>query len=131
MSANNNYKDFEKQFEEAWEHSSNQEDVVNADTLYNKIREQINENKAPSTTKTIWLKRIAIAASLVGIIALAAFLYSRNNKPENIIAANNTKAIQFITLPDNSAISLEPGSTITYNKKFGTQHRELSLQGTA
>lgn len=89
-------------------------------------------------------KKWLIAASITGCLLLATFLWFNNqHQPTSStpLAANKTPEVNEISthngsktkvvLPDGSKVWLNSGSHLTYNKNFGTDHREVLLSGEA
>ena len=67
----------------------------------------------------------AVAAS---IVILVAFVAVNLNSPVEIDAS--AEAVE-VTLPDNSEVLLSPNSSLTYKRRFGTNHRKMNLVGSA
>lgn len=85
------------------------------------------------------LKYLA-AASVIGIVILAAYIIPSFNKPdsESLYAiakedslTNYSQAIKIIKLIDGSAISLYPGSALYYPSAFEEDNRTVRLKGKA
>jgi transmembrane sensor len=91
-----------------------------------------------------WLRRLAVAAVVFGIICSAAYLFIRpkssrltsmeetatieksdQERMENTSAQNMT-----LVLPDGSRVSLTPGSVVLYDRDF-TENRNIYLEGEA
>ncbi len=88
----------------------------------------------PSTQlmKSIWPNwnfkyNYAIILTLTIILALPSFYESYQN---NTFKTNPGENLSFI-LPDNSKVTLNSASTITYKKNFDVGHRTLYLEGEA
>lgn len=96
------------------------------DALYAKI----NNNKhrtAPSKVRRInaWVPRIA--AVLFIALGLSFFMYVNHTTNEH--AANGSMAM--LTLPDNSEVTLNAGSEISYKEYNWADKRRVELQGEA
>lgn len=70
------------------------------------------------------------AAVLVLVGSAAAFLYLRPRAKEMEVWVAIDKP-RTAALPDGSVVSLQPGSTIRFEKKFSGKQREVSLEGNA
>lgn len=89
--------------------------------------------------KTRLIRKLAIAASVLVILSAGFFFYSyqkSSSQPKEDVtglAAVTTKygSRTNIQLPDGSKVWLNSGSTITYNKQFGKDIREVVLSGEA
>ena len=86
-------------------------------------------HKQPSSKRRIPIYRIGIAAAiLTGIIAGIGYHRMKTQADWIIIAAQAEK--QEIVLPDHSAITLSPGSSIRYDRlSFGKKERYIELGG--
>jgi ferric-dicitrate binding protein FerR (iron transport regulator) len=104
----------------------------------------IHKETVYENNQSRWLRRIAVAAVLCGIIAGAAYLFMRpkssqltvvepkttiekedQERKENTSAQNMT-----LVLPDGSRVRLMPGSVVVYAKNF-TENRNIYLEGEA
>lgn len=81
-------------------------------------------NKSKPGFRISWLYGLAAALSM-GILAVV-FLMKTDKMPLEIIA-NNTVVTR--SLSDQSEVTLQPQSNITYEEGFGTKHRQLKLSG--
>jgi len=101
------------------------EDEINLESEWQKLESVV----MPAAAKTISLGRILqIAASVILISALAYFGTKITGvKTESAPVA----ALSTHTLPDESIVSLNAGSRLTYQKGFGITHRNLTLKGEA
>ncbi len=98
--------------------------------------------------RSIWRSpylRYGVAASVLLVLGIL-FVFQKNNETILLkshtlvklseegrlrIAENETEFVQKIRLDDNSVVSLEPGSRISYPDKFETDKREVQLEGEA
>ncbi|MBK6497117.1 MAG: FecR family protein [Saprospiraceae bacterium] len=83
-------------------------------------------NNTKSTRKVFWLYRIA-AVFVVGILA-AIFFINNDKIPTELIADD---AVVSRSLPDQSGVTLQPGSSLTFDEGFGKNNRKLKLSGKA
>jgi transmembrane sensor len=85
--------------------------------------------------------KIAIAASILGLIILTYFISNKYNDSKNNFATiipvhienniNKTKGVQAILLSDGTQVFLEPGSKLYFDKQFKGNNREVYLEGEA
>ena len=84
------------------------------------------------------VRRISVAAAILIVVA-AGILFSVNKKTTTAETANDSRlAVSTkngsktnIQLPDGSKVWLNSGSTLTYDKQFGHEIREVVLSGEA
>ncbi|MEO6231162.1 MAG: FecR family protein [Ferruginibacter sp.] len=86
-------------------------------------------------------KKLAIAASIIGVISIVAIKYTGKNQQQNrsslvaqtasttVSAAKGNRIID--TLPDGTIVWLNGNSHIEYNENFGKEKREITLSGEA
>ncbi|MEO6723391.1 MAG: FecR family protein [Ferruginibacter sp.] len=89
---------------------------------------------------SLW-KKLAIAASIIGVISIVLLKYSGKDQQQNgsslvaqtssttISAAKGNRIID--TLPDGTIVWLNGNSHIEYNENFGKEKREITLSGEA
>lgn len=108
---------------------------VDSDIHFKEILKIADETNDPSNVnrKKNSFTRIAIAASLIGLILLGYYFYQDRTKEETnereVAAISGSKS--FITLPDGSLVWLNSDSRIYYDKDFDKQTREVRLEGEA
>jgi len=73
--------------------------------------------------------RIAAAAAILLVAGLGYYTLTRQKPQQQVVATANER--RTVTLPDGSLVSLEPGSTLEYPKRFDKATREVSLSGEA
>ncbi|MFT3902519.1 MAG: FecR family protein [Niabella sp.] len=79
------------------------------------------------------LKIMAIAASFLVLIALASLLLLNNRTvalKQNIVATQKGSKSK-ITLPDGTTVWINSDTHLSYEKSFGEQQREVTLEGEA
>lgn len=88
--------------------------------------------------KTRLVRKLAVAASVLLLIFAGSYYYlgsTKSTKPAEPLASLevNTKngSRTKIQLPDGSKVWLNSGSTLTYDKQFGKDIREVILSGEA
>ena len=143
--------DFDCIIEEAINQSFLEKDTNEA-TLPPHIAEEVVRNIFKSEKATIQLlptksylplliKRLAIAAALLGAILISYLLVDQSHKtqllfsqiiPENTLLKTNHNSFQdLVILSDGSKVFLEPGSSLHFTKEFNGEKREVYLEGEA
>ena len=93
------------------------------------IENQINR---PKTTKasviSLFIKRAAVAAVLLGAISLAAWWYMNRAQWQTFTA---TAGNEVLHLPDQSVVHVRKGSTIRFPQHFSNKERRVELTGEA
>ena len=82
--------------------------------------------------KTLWFKKISVAAAAVAILVLsplAAYYIIKSPADMNEYTASRGEIVQ-VTLPDGSTVVLNSESTLIYPEKFGRK-RAVTLSGEA
>ena len=113
-------------------------DIPDKKNTWNNLKNLMEDSKTRinlSSThlmKNIWSNlnfkyNYAIILTLTIILALPSFYKSYQN---NTFKTNPGENLSFI-LPDNSKVTLNSASTITYKKNFDVGHRTLHLEGEA
>lgn len=77
-----------------------------------------------------WM-RVAASGIVLAGLAIAAFLLLNNNAAPAEMVAQTQQNILIDTLPDNSIVTLNKQSSITYLSKFNGDKREIALKGEA
>ncbi len=85
----------------------------------------------PKPTKLITLRRLAIAASFIGITFLAYFLFNPLSTQHETKYAHSGNDTLIIRLTDASLITLYPNSTLSYPDGFSDSSRQIQLKGKA
>ncbi len=119
---------------EEWAIISNRQLTPKAEATIDKV---VFSKTAPS--KIIKGFRYLAAASLLGIIALAAYiLFPVGQNPEAFLASakedslvNSAQAIKIVKLVDGSVISLYPQAVLYYPSAFNSNDRTVKLKGKA
>lgn len=131
----------ERRLVEAW-FDAMEVDVEDLDaTAQAEVRERLWANLNQEETRvSFWRRYRAMAASLV-VVAVSAFLinryYVQTSEDGTLLSAdaplkffNTTTAPQQVALEDGTAITLQPGGSITVPHAFGDK-REVELTGEA
>lgn len=109
--------------------------TIDENTAWEKFETGLKEGRFQKTAylpETITLKpirifsRIAVAATILITIGIAAYFY---NISGTTIASGDKVLVK--TLPDNSVITLNKNSEISYKKSFNKTDRHLALSGEA
>lgn len=128
--------------EEEFIHYSTEGDLpekVSSQWLRHIHKEAVHENN-----QFRWLKRIAVAAVVCGIISGAAYLFMRPKSSQLTVSERKTTIEKndqerkentsgqnmTLVLPDGSQVRLMPGSVVVYAKNF-TDNRNIYLEGEA
>jgi transmembrane sensor len=82
--------------------------------------------------RKFWLTPLKVAASILIVVSLASawFLYKGNIQKEQVIASLNEKN-KVVKLPDGTVVYLNTQSSISYDKLFNRQFRDVKLSGEA
>ena len=82
-------------------------------------------------------RKLAIAAAVLVILAAGGFFYLSGSKPmpseqeAKLEVRTKYRSRTDIQLPDGTKVRLNSGSTLTYDKQFGKEIREVVLSGEA
>jgi ferric-dicitrate binding protein FerR (iron transport regulator) len=101
--------------------------------------QKIEEKRKPAA-RIVWMKRTAVAASIIFLVGAGYnYLFRENDThpaTDTTIAhqrlidtMNNSHENMHIRLPDSSVVLLAPGSVITYNTPFDNDKRDVQLEG--
>ena len=97
---------------------------LDREASYDRLKKKLGSTRS---SRTVYYYVSGIAATLLVAFGLFYFL---NNTPDVEYLADNSENTQF-TLPDNSEVILNSGSTISFNQKKWTKDRQLKLDGEA
>lgn len=104
-------------------------DKNNTSEAWKKILPHLRQKRKPS--RRIWLYRASTAAALFAGIVIGIICYWNRSHTDWITVTANTEA-QELFLPDQSNITLSPGSSLRYNRlSFGKDERRVELSGKA
>ena len=83
-------------------------------------------------------RKLAVAASILVILAVGGFFYLSGSNPmppaeqeAKLEVRTKYRSRTDIQLPDGTKVRLNSGSTLTYDKQFGKEVREVVLSGEA
>jgi transmembrane sensor len=103
--------------------------------LLAKVSKQMQRAGHPRIRPLIYRPRIvSAAAAIVVLVALTYFWRSNSQNAASPLELSSVQVIdkRFVKLPDGTSVTLNKGSTITYNSEtFGKANREVSLTGEA
>ncbi len=87
------------------------------------------------------IRKLAIAATIIGLICLTYFISTYIDEQKNSFATiipqnieykiNKTNQVQEVLLSDSTKVFLEPGSVLHFDKVFKGNNREVYLEGEA
>lgn len=87
----------------------------------------IQKSSSSTRIRTLYLRRVASLAAIL-VVVFGAVTFFKTMGTTSILAEGD---VLFAALEDGSSIWLDEGSTVTFNKGFGVDHREISLEGKA
>lgn len=82
------------------------------------------------TRRLQWLRPAGIAASIVLCIA-AGWMAWQALSPASLLTVSTLAEVRTIRLPDQTEVTLNRYSSLTYPERFKGKHREVQLQGEA
>lgn len=111
-----------------------QENIAPWEKLQQVILQDTHAAAAPDRAKmpaVVWKILIALAAASI-VIIVGYYLWNHNkwNRPE-LATETTTNKVRIITLPDNSIVWLNKGSSIRYPAAFAGRERRVELSGEA
>ena len=124
--------------EEEWEDF--QPAHVLSPDISGKLWNGINKNAASPKVHYPYFRWMAVAASVLVVIALFGQFILKKQKTNTISAAtaaitknilNNTPQKMMLTLDDGSTVELSPNSMLSYPENFNAARRDLILKGEA
>ena len=78
------------------------------------------------------LQWVQLAAAVVLLLAVSSTVYYSGLWSKDIIIQSSSDPNTLVhTLADGSNVFLRPNTTITYSKRFGSSHRNITLEGEA
>jgi transmembrane sensor len=123
-----------RQLERIWAESGAilTEKTYDTQSAWAKVDLRLDEGnkKAPVPRVRGMITRLAAAASIVGILLIAGWLFFRKTTPELLVAKAEQSNLP-VTLPDGSEVILRKGATLSYPKTFSGNERNVSLTGEA
>jgi ferric-dicitrate binding protein FerR (iron transport regulator) len=108
--------------------------TVNADDAWKRFQQRTEQaSKKPAVVIQMnsgrsWIRAASIAVLIAGVAALTYFLSDRFSTP--VTVASSVSPVKD-TLPDGSFVTLNKNSSISYEKKFKGNQREVELKGEA
>ena len=75
----------------------------------------------------IFLKRLAVAASLILLVGTGYYLLTKSSSTQTIASEQNKSVV----LPDGSVVTLRKGSSLIYGRQFNQHERTVQLDGEA
>ena len=98
-------------------------------TALKKVKSKIHSHRKISLSA--WIQRIA-AILILPLIIFSGYLFYQHQKEENIVWIEKSAGygdIKHITLPDNTTVWLNAGSTIIYPEEFIGRFRQIFFTG--
>lgn len=119
-----------RELEKMWNKSEEYEPIAfDTERAWQKINTAI---KAPAKRARIvkfnWKAAVAVAASLVLVVAAVWWMMGDNTDRQTIVAETDIKEVQ---LPDGSKVYLRKGAKLEYPETFAVNSRDVSLTGEA
>lgn len=103
--------------------------------MYQRIEQSIHHNKKSKPIITALVSAAAVLLLFFGIRYLNEDSSASNNNElaaaKETIKKNNTTSDQRLTLPDNTLVTLTPGSEIRYASNYNSTGRDVFLTGKA
>jgi len=129
------------------ETSASQEDLLNAHFDYiiqqaeedvkNEFQEEKVITKNRTSLKTVWIRRLSIAATICAIAVGIKWMHPSNLKSHSFNKTNKSEvsakpgAKSKLVLPDGTTVWLNSGSKLTYSDTFRDSIRSVELDGEA
>lgn len=119
-----------RQLEKIWQESGTilQQPTYDGEKAWDKVDARLGQGKSNNTVRMI--TRLAMAASIAGILFVAGWMLLHKKEPTMQLAAADA-ANKTLTLPDGSQVVLRQGATLSYPEAFYGNQREVSLTGEA
>jgi transmembrane sensor len=121
-----------------WEEAENLKvfEQIDTDSDWKHIRERINYKIPENFRKIPWNNYfLRIAALLILTFGLSFGFYriiiSLNKISNGFTTQKAANQVKDILLPDGTSVTLNSGTSLTYRDEFGTQSREVVLNGEA
>ncbi|MCF6406706.1 FecR domain-containing protein [Chitinophaga filiformis] len=83
----------------------------------------------PVRRTRVRLMRLALAACVVGVLAVAGWMFYQQQDNSILKIAAAGEGSQRVTLPDGSLVILREGASIRYPKAFNTKERSVTVTG--
>jgi ferric-dicitrate binding protein FerR (iron transport regulator) len=86
-------------------------------------------HRAPVKSAKVRLMRLALAACVAGVLAVAGWMFYQQQDKSILKIAAAGEGSQRVTLPDGSLVILREGASIRYPKTFSTKERAVTVTG--
>lgn len=96
---------------------------------WEKLDNSLRHGSSATGSGKIRFMRFAAAACVVGILALAGWMFFQRQDKSVYKIAEAGKGPQRLTLPDGSLVILREGASIRYPKKFDAKERAVTISG--
>lgn len=127
--ANRSYYD---QLKKVWDTSRKlaSASAVDENQAWARFRSRIHtENKA--TVRSVRFQWMKVAAAVALLISVGAVVYWLNRQPVKEMIVQAGQSVINDTLPDNSVVTINKGSSIAYPSAFKKNTRQVKLEGEA
>jgi ferric-dicitrate binding protein FerR (iron transport regulator) len=139
ISSSKAHEDFYVQYYETWQKSLHYDiDAIDTDKAYAKFLSSATTDAIPVKKPVITLVRLAIAASIILICAFGIYFYNSKpglDIPAQALAENEIKVPKGSTrkavLPDGTKVWINAGTSLKFEKDFGSSSRTVYLDGEA
>lgn len=133
------HEDFYVQYYETWQKSLHYDvDVISPDRAYANFLSSVTTNVVTLRKPIVTLARLAVAASVVLICAVGIYFYQNDSEsevPAHALAENEINVPKGSTrktvLPDGTAVWINAGTSLKFEKDFGRSSRTVYLDGEA
>lgn len=98
-------------------------------SAWEKLDRSLGHGAAVSRGPKVRYMRLALAACVVGILALAGWIFYQQQDKTILMVAAAGKGSQRLTLPDGSQVVLREGASIRYPKEFASKERAVTVTG--
>jgi ferric-dicitrate binding protein FerR (iron transport regulator) len=132
----NESKEHEKAYQQMvrlWHESGNvlEQPAFDTASAWNKLdRSLAHDAPAPQGAKVRFI-RLALAACVVGVLALAAVIFYQQQEKTILKIAEAGKGSEQLTLPDGTLVILREGASIRYPDTFDASERAITITGEA
>jgi len=96
---------------------------------WEKLDSSLDHSAPVGKTVKIRFMRLAVAACVVGVLALAGWIFYQQQDKTILTIAAAGKGSQRLTLPDGSLVILREGASIRYPKAFNARERAVTVTG--
>lgn len=130
IAGSDEHKKAYQQMVSLWEESGRVLGQPGFDTAraWEKLDSTLHDGTSAKSPKIRYL-RLALAACMVGVLALAGWIFYQQQDKTVLKIAAAGKGSQRVTLPDGSLVILREGASIRYPKTFDAKERAVTVTG--